>query len=111
MPECGAEALAVSKLSAYNKPGGGVRPIAAPSLLRRLAGRALCRTWKTEVADALGRHQFAVGVAAGVESLAHTARALTEADADLVLLALDAQNAFSSADREKCFQELGRNAL
>ena len=42
--------------------------------------------------------------------MAHTARALTEADTDLVLLALDAQNAFSSADKEKCLQELERNA-
>ena len=110
VPECAAEVLAVSKLTALNKPGGGVRPIAAPSLLRRLAGRALCGTWKKEVAAALGRHQFAVGVPAGAESLAHTARTLTEADADLVLLALDAQNAFCSADRNECLRELERNA-
>ena len=110
MPECAAEGLAVSRLSAYNKPGGGVRPIAATSFLWRLAGRALCGTWNEEVAGALGRHQFAVGVPAGAECLAHTARALTEADTDLVLLASDAQNAFCFADGKDCLRELERNA-
>ena len=57
-----------------------------------------------------GGGRRAVGVAAGAESLAHTARPFTEADTDLVLLALDAQNAFSSADKKKCFQELERSA-
>ena len=62
------------------------------------------------MAEAVGRHQFGVGVAAGAESLAHAARAFSEADTDLVLLALDAQNAFCFADKEKCLHELERNA-
>ena len=84
-----------------------MRPIAAPSLLRRLAGRALCSLCKEAVSAALGRLQFAVGVPAGTECLAHSARALAEADPDLVLLALDAKNAFCSADREACLRKLG----
>ena len=39
VPESAAAALTLSKLIALQKPGGGVRPIAAPSLLRRLTGR------------------------------------------------------------------------
>ena len=65
LPETAAAALALSKLTALNKPGSGVRPIAAPSLLRWLAGRALCSICKDAVSAALGRLQFAVGVAAG----------------------------------------------
>ena len=64
-----------------------MRPIAAPSLLRRLAGRLLVNTRKAELAEALGKRQFAVGVATGTEVLAHSVRALTEADPDLVVLA------------------------
>ena len=45
----------ISKLTALRKPGGGVRPIAAPSLLRRLAGRLLVSTRKRELATALGK--------------------------------------------------------
>ena len=67
---------------------------------------SLCTTHKEDLAAILGRHQFAVGTAAGTETLAHTARALSEADPDLVLLALDAQNAFCSADRGACLAQL-----
>ena len=110
LPESAARVLAASKLTALRKPGGGVRPIAAPSLLRRLAGRSLVRAWRAGLAAVLGHRQYAVGTAAGGELLAHTARALTEADPDLVLLALDARNAFCSADRETCLQGLAELA-
>ncbi len=110
LPESVADALALSKLTALNKPGGGVRPIAAPSLLRRLAGRLLVSTRKAELASALGRRQFAVGTAAGAEVLGHSVRALTEADPDLVLLCLDAKNAYGTASRADCLDALGREA-
>ena len=108
LPQEAADALALSKLTALNKPGGGVRPIAAPSLFRRLAGRLLVSTRKTELADALGRRQFAVGTAAGAEVLSHSVRALTEADPDLVLLCLDAKNAYGTANRSDCLDALAR---
>ena len=110
LPEEVAAALALSKLTALRKPAGGVRPIAAPSLLRRLAGRLLVSTRKSELADALGRRQFAVGTAAGAEVLGHSVRALTENDPDLVLLCLDAANAYGTADRAACLDAVGRAA-
>ena len=106
VPTATAGALALSKLIGLNKPGGGVRPIAAPSLLRRLSGRAFCCACKDNIGSLLGRIQYAVGVPAGTECLAHTARVLSESDPDLVLLALDARNAFCSADRLSCLQKL-----
>ena len=57
LPAVVADALALSKLTALRKPGGGVRPIAAPSLLRRLAGRLLVSTRKRELAEGLGVRQ------------------------------------------------------
>ena len=100
MPGEVTAALALSKVLGLSKPDGGVRPIAVPSLLR-LAGKALCHAWKDSLSAILGRQQFAVGLAAGTETLTHSVRALVEADPELVLLALDAQNAFRSASREK----------
>ena len=106
VPELAAEALALSKLTPLRKPGGGVRPIAAPAILRRLAGKALVSKRRRELAEALGHHQYAIGTAAGTELLAHTVRALTEADPNLVVCALDARNAFSSVCRDTCLAEL-----
>jgi hypothetical protein len=110
LPASAADALALSKLTPLRKAGGGVRPIAAPSLLRRLAGRLLASTRKKELAEALGPRQFAIGTAAGTEVLAHTVRALTEADPSLVLTALDARNAYCMASREACLTQLGTAA-
>ena len=106
VPQHAAAALAASRLTPLCKPSGGVRPIAAPSILRRLAGRVLVRKRKTELAEALGPQQFAVGTAAGTELLAHTVRALTEADPDLTVLALDAKNAYCTASRAACLEQL-----
>ncbi len=94
VPESVAAALALSKLTPLREPGGGARPIATPSSLRRLAGKALVSTRKGELAETLGRHRFAIGTAAGAELLA-----LTEADPDLVLMALDATSAFCTIRR------------
>ena len=49
LPPAAAAALALSKLTPLRKPAGGVRPTAAPAILRRLAGRAL-----------LGKHKKAL---------------------------------------------------
>ena len=105
MPGEVAVALALSKVLGLSKPDGGVRPIAVLSLLRRLAGTALCRACKDSLSAILGRQQFAVGLAAGTGTLAHSVRALVAADPELVLLALDAQNAFCWASREEGLRE------
>ena len=106
VPECAAKALALSKLTPLLKPGGGIRPIAAPSILRRLVGKALVRERKEDLASALGKQQFAIGTTAGTEVLAHSARALAEDDPDIVFLALDAENAYCSVARATCLAEL-----
>ena len=98
-------------MTALRKPGGGVRAIAAPSLLQRLAGPGLVRARKAELEAALGHHKFAVGTAVGAELMAHTARALIEAEPDLVLVALDARNAFCCADRKACLPPRSRTLL
>ena len=51
-----------------------------------------------------------MGVPAGTELLAHTARALTEHNPDLVLVALDARNAYGTASRVDCLTALGQLA-
>ena len=54
VPETAAAVLALSKLTPLQKPGGGVRPIASPAILRRLAGKALVGPRRKELAEALG---------------------------------------------------------
>ena len=110
VPEIIAAALSLSKLTPLRKAGSGVRPIAAPNLLRRVAGRLLVRGGKKELVKALGRRQFAIGTAAGTELLAHTVRALTEDDPQLVVTALDVRNAYCTASRAACLGALAETA-
>ncbi len=110
VPEIIAAALSLSKLTPPRKAGSGVRPIAAPNLLRRVAGRLLVRGGKKELVKALGRRQFAIGTAAGTELLAHTVRALTEDDPQLVVTALDVRNAYCTASRAACLGALAETA-
>ena len=65
---------------------------------------------RKELAAALGPRQYAVGTAAGTELLTHSVRALTEDDPQLVLLALDAQNAYCTASRRHCLEGLAEVA-
>ena len=106
VPASAAKAIGISKVTPLRKPGGGVRPIAAPNILRRLAGKCLVQPRKADLARALGKQQFAIGTAAGTELLAHSVRAVAEADPSLVFVALDAKNAYCSAKREVCLGEL-----
>ena len=108
--ESAAAVLALAKLTPLRKPGGGVRPIAAPTILRRLAGRLLASARKKELAEVPGRHQYAIGTAAGTELLAHTVRACTEADLQLVTVALDAKNAYCTIRRTACLDRLAELA-
>ena len=102
VPESIAAAIGLSKLAPLRKAGGGVRPIAAPNILRRLVGRILTSSFKTRASELLAPHQFAIGESAGAELLAHTAKALIEADPSLVLVKLDARNAFCTISRSEC---------
>ena len=58
----------------------------------------------------MGAHQFAIGTSAGTELLAHTVRALTEAHPHLAVCALDATNAYCTANRQACLEELAAAA-
>ena len=53
VPESAAAALALAKVTPLLKPNGGVRPIAAPAILRRLVGKCMVRERKEQLADAL----------------------------------------------------------
>ena len=104
---CPPEALEANlgaRLLALGKPGGGVRPVAMGSVVRRLAARAACSFAKDWVADAVGPCQYGVGRAAGRE-LAHKAlTALVDEDKSRVVLAFDARNAFGSLPRQRVWE-------
>ena len=82
-------------LMGLQKPDGGVRPIAVGEAWYRLAG--LCaRTTCEKKGPSLAPIQLRVGITGGVESIGHAIRSALLTNHDVVLMAVDLENAFNS---------------
>ena len=88
---------------ALRKPGGGLRPIAVGSVLRRLVAKAACLCLGNEL-DFFRLVQLGFGNSGGCEASVHAAHQflLGSFDHPLVLLKVDDRNAFNSV-RHDCF--------
>ena len=90
-----------ASVSALNKKGGGIRPIAVGSTLRRLA----VKVGAEPMSDAIGEHlrpaQLGFSTRGGCEAAAHAARRyLGEASHRRVLFKVDMANAFNCLRRD-----------
>ena len=70
--------LAMSRLTALQKPGGGVRGIATGDCFRRLVSRALAKGWADTFDEATRPYQFALQARAGADALAAHVRTALE---------------------------------
>ena len=92
---------------AFNKPSGGLRPIAVGEVLRRLTGKCLCSVVRDSAKEYFGPAQIGVACEAGVDEAVHTARAWRDRAVHALetskgFLKLDFSNAFNHVDRERC---------
>ncbi|CAN0010343.1 unnamed protein product, partial [Heterosigma akashiwo] len=97
--------LEIAKLFGFEKPGGGIRPVAVRSTWGRLAGKVLCELYKEQWAESVGPSQFAIGLPNGNEILLKLAQTILDSDDPnssdpICLLQIDAKNAFNSCNRE-----------
>ena len=94
-----------ASLIAFSKPGGGVRPIAIGSTLRRVTAKAAAFAFKTAAKSKLFPHQLGVAVPGGAEAAVHAARSYCSSSflsADPILfLKIDFENAFNSIRRDE----------
>jgi hypothetical protein len=86
-----------ANLTALEKKGGGIRPIASGSTLRRIAGRIACAYVTNEMGKSLQPHQMGFGIRCGVEATVHASRKFIKNNSTSGLfLKLDFANAFNS---------------
>jgi hypothetical protein len=90
-----------AKLFAFQKPTGGLRPIACGETIRRLAAKVALACLKDDLKGLLrSGHQFGVAVPSGLEGIVHTFRRLTADDCDeRIVVKVDFTNAFNSMER------------
>ena len=92
-------ALALSRLTALSKPGGGVRGIATGDTLRRLVSRTLARRYAETFNRATRPFQFALQARTETDCLAAMLRAASELDADATIVSLDGRSAYDTVSR------------
>ena len=100
--------LAGARLTALAKPDGGVRPIAAGNIFRRIASKCACRLLQARIRATFGDEQLGVACRGGAEHIIHNMRNTVEShwgEADFTVLKVDFENAFNSVDRHPLLQQ------
>ena len=98
LPANYARAVTAGRAAYLVRPGGGLRLIVVPTVLRRLAAAALESRYNREAGKQMAGTQYAVGLKAAQESFFHdvTTHMGMRPDVPLVALSVDVSNAFST---------------
>jgi len=98
--------LCGANLTALDKDGNDVRPIAVGTTLRRIASKCVSSLWKDSLNTYLGPNQFG-NRTRGTETVIHTVREyMSLQDTEFGILKIDIKNAFNSISREFILQEV-----
>ena len=106
IPEEILEALRVGRLTALQKPNGGVRGIVAGDVFRRLVARTMAQQLGPEIERATSPFQYALSTIAGTECIAHAIQALTDLNLNATVLSIDGIGAFDMVSRQAMLQGL-----
>ena len=99
VPEEVAQALALARLTALKKEGGGVRGIATGDVFWRLVSRALAQQAAEKFNAATQPYQYALQTRAGTDCLAALLRTASELNEDSIVISLDGVGAYDHVSR------------
>ena len=80
---------ALGRLTALQKPDGGIRGIVLGDVFRRLVARTLAQQFGPQVECATHPFQYALSTRAGTECVAHMVQAFTGMDDEATILSVD----------------------
>lgn len=105
IPDSVRDTLYSSWLVAASKPGGGLRPIAVGSTLRRLTAKILLARVRGSAAAYLSPRQLGFGTRGGSEIAVHAARTFLAEHSRAVMVKIDFKNAFNSHRRDTMLKQ------
>ena len=115
LPEPVAAALGASTLTGLTKPGshGKLRPIGVGEAIRRIAARAVVRQLSARLRQHFSPLQYGVETRGGAHQVlltlrGHVERAIADSE-PVLLLRIDAKNAFNCLARKAFFSELRKH--
>ena len=86
--------LRMGRLTALQKPGGGVRHIVCGDIVRRLVARTIAQMLAPDVEEATSPFQYAQTTKYGGECVAHAIQSLTDLDSRATVMSIDGISAF-----------------
>ena len=99
IPENVASVLRKGRLTALQKPGGGVRGIVAGDVIRRLVARIVAQLLGKAVDHATAPFQCALSTRAGCDCVAHALQGASELDPEVTVVSVDGISAFDLISR------------
>ena len=105
-PPAVAAALALARMTALQKPDGGVRGIATGNVFRRPVSRALAKTWAATFDNATRPYQYALIARTGMDALVACLRIALETDPDVTAVSLDGRSAYDTVSRAAFLRKL-----
>ena len=98
--------LRLDRLTALQKPRGGVRGIVVEDVLRRFVARTVAQHLGKAVEVATAPHQCALSSWTGTECVAHALQALTEMDPMTTIVSIHGVGAYDSISRKAMLEAL-----
>ena len=108
IPDEVLSAVRMGRITALQKPSGGIRGIVVGDSVRRLVSRTIAQQIGPAVEVATAPHQYAMSTRAGCESIAHLLQARTDQDHRATVLSIDGIGAFDLVSRESMLRGLSR---
>ena len=109
IPEEVLRAIRIGRMTALQKPTGGVRGIVAGDIIRRLVSRTIAQQIRTKVEKATAPFQYALSNRAGCECIAHAIQAMTDANPRCTVLSVDGIGAYDTISRRAMLSGLVRH--
>ena len=100
VPEPIRHLFSSASLFGVPKRSGGLRPVAAGSLLRRITASTIARKLKDKAAALFRPLQVGIGIKNSCESIIHSVRLLVDSNPNIAILQTDFQSAFNLCSRD-----------
>ena len=102
------DVIRLDRITALQKPSGGVRGIVVCDILARLVARTVAQQMSDVVEAAIAPYQYALSTRAGTECIAHILQTLTEVNPRTTVLSIDGIGAFDLISRKSMLEALMR---
>ena len=99
IPEEVVRAIRMGRLTALQKPDGGVRGIVVGDVFRRVVARTIAQQYSKLGEAATHPFQYALSTRAGTECVTHMVQALTSEDREATILSIDGIGAYDLISR------------